>query len=392
MSRFYRIAGRFPTLVIARRNVSRAKVRSALAAAAILIGVVAIGTIGAGGAAFKQSQLDRIQDQGATNVFLSPGPDKDVQYFTREDLLDLEEIVGPAGVVATKSGSMEFVERPGRRESVSITYIDDPRLQYEIGAGEVPPNWRQRAVVSSEFAAEYGVRPGDRITLVSSEGDGSSAVETETDHTYRVAAVLEPTATFGVSEVFLPIEAAENRQYGQVRITTQSVDRADAVADSLRERYNERRNRLLVFELTSLVRLFETIVNGINVFLVGLGAISLLVAGVSIANTMLMAVIKRREEIGVLRSVGYTKGDIVRVLLAEAALLGAIGAGGGIVVAVGATMVANAAFLGDPLAFSRTAILYLVGAALFGIGTSLVAGAYPAWRAANERPVDALRG
>ena len=55
-------------------------------------------------------------------------------------------------------------------------------------------------------------------------------------------------------------------------------------------------------------------------------------------------------------------------------------------------MVANAVFLGDPLAFSRTAMLYLVGSVAFGIATSLVAGVYPAWKAANERPVDALRG
>jgi putative ABC transport system permease protein len=191
--------------------------------------------------------------------------------------------------------------------------------------------------------------------------------------------------------VYLPIETAENRRYGQVRVTTTSVERAEYVAEALRDRFNGRADRLLVFELTSLVRLFTTIVNGINLFLVGLGGISLLVAGVSIANTMLMAVIRRREEIGVLRSVGYTKGDIVRILLAEAGLLGALGAGGGLVVALGATMVANAVFLGDPFTFGRGAILYLVGAVAFGIGTSLVAGAYPAWRAANERPVDALR-
>jgi putative ABC transport system permease protein len=385
-----RLAGRFPRLVIARRNVSRAKVRSALAAAAILIGVVAIGTIGAGGAAFKQSQLDRVQSQGATNVFVSPGPDKEADYFDREDLLAIEETVGPAGVVATKEQSMEFVERAGRRESVSVTYLDDPRVQYEIGAGEVPTNWRERAVVSDEFAAEHGIRPGDRVKLVASSGDGANA--TETERAYRVVAVLEPTESFGVSEVFLPIEEAENRRYEQVRVTTESVERAERVAGALRERFNGRKDRLLVFELTSLVRLFKSIVNGINVFLVGLGGISLLVAGVSITNTMLMAVIKRREEIGVLRSVGYRRRDIVEIILAEAALLGAIGAGGGLVVALAATMVANAVFLGDPLAFSPAAVGYLGGAVAFGVGTSLVAGAYPAWRAANERPVEALRG
>jgi putative ABC transport system permease protein len=107
---------------------------------------------------------------------------------------------------------------------------------------------------------------------------------------------------------------------------------------------------------------------------------------------MLMAVVKRREEIGVLRAVGYTRRDIVRILLLEAALLGAVGAGVGVVLATGGTMVANAMFLGDPFAFTETALLYLFGAAVFGILTSVVAGVYPAWRAANERPVEALRG
>jgi putative ABC transport system permease protein len=105
-----------------------------------------------------------------------------------------------------------------------------------------------------------------------------------------------------------------------------------------------------------------------------------------------MAVIKRREEIGVLRAVGYGRGDIVRILLAEAAMLGLAGAAVGTLLATVAAMVANSVFLGDPFAFTRSALLYLGGAAGFGVVTSLVAGAYPAWRAANERPVEALRG
>jgi putative ABC transport system permease protein len=378
--------------VIARRNVSRSKVRSVLAAAAVLIGVVAVGAIGAGGVAFKQSQLDTIQEQGATNVFVAPGVDKEASHFDREDLKAIDETVGPSGVVATKSASMEYVVRPGERRSVSATYLDDPRALYEIGRGELPTNWRQSAVVSNEFAAEHGLRPGDRITLVRSDESGTGADTVETDESYRVVAVLAPTAAFGVDEVFLPIEAAGNDRYEQVRVTTQSVDRAEGAAERLRERFNGRKDRLLVFELTSLVRLFRTIVNGVNAFLAGLAAISLLVAGVSIANTMLMATIERREEIGVLRAVGYTRGDVVRILLVEAALLGALGAGVGVVIATALAMVANAVFLGNPLAFTGTAVAYLAGAVAFGVLTSLVAGAYPAWRATNERPVEALRG
>jgi putative ABC transport system permease protein len=388
MSWLRRITGRFPSIVIARRNISRARTRSVLAAAAILIGVVAIGAIGAGGAAFKQSQLDRIQEQGATNVYVSPGFDKAERHFDRTDLMRLEETVGGAGLVATESRSLEYQVRSGRQRSISATYLDDPRRLYEVAAGEIPKNWRRSAVVSNEFAARYGIEPGDRIMLAP-EADEGTVTEFSS---YRVTAVLAETQAFGTDQVYLPIEATGDREYSQVRIRTQSVQEAEAAATALREEFNGRKDTLIVFELTSLVRLFKSIVNGINVFLAGLGSLSLLVAGVSIANTMLMSVTKRREEIGVLRAVGYSKVDILRILLVEAALLGAIGAGIGIVLALLVVLAANAIFLGDPFAFTSESVLYLVGAVVFGIATSLVAGAYPAWRAANERPVEALRG
>lgn len=390
MSWLRQLTSRFPALVIARRNISRARTRSLLAAAAIMIGVVAIGAIGAGGAAFKQSQLDQIQEQGATNVYVVPGFDKEARYFDRTDLLRIEETVGGAGIVATESRSMEYRVRSNRRRSVGATYLEDPRLLYEVARGEIPVNWRRSAVLSHQFAAEYGLEPGDRVTLFREQKTPTGTVETK--HTYRVTAVLAESAAFGVDEVFLPIEATGDRRYSQVRVTTQSVTEAEAAAAALREKFNGRKDELIVFELTSLVRLFKSIVDGINVFLAGLGSLSLLVAGVSIANTMLMSVTKRREEIGVLRAVGYSKVDILRILLVEAALLGAMGAALGIALALLVVLAANAIFLGSPFAFTAESLLYLGGAVAFGIATSLIAGAYPAWRAASERPVEALRG
>lgn len=142
MSGFRRLAAHAPTVLLARRNVSRATARSALAAAAIVIGVVAIGAIGAGGAAFKQIQFQTIQEQGATDVFVLPGVDTEPRSFDREDLLAIEETVGPAGVVATRGGEAEWVRRAGRRESLSVTYMNDPRSMYAVGVGEIPENWR----------------------------------------------------------------------------------------------------------------------------------------------------------------------------------------------------------------------------------------------------------
>ena len=386
MSLRHRLGGRVPTLLSAVRNLSRAKVRSGLAAAAIFVGVVSIVIVGAGGDAFERSQLRNLERQGVTYVFVAPGVDSETDAFTPEDVRAIEETVGSTGVVATAGREADW-RRRGDDLGLSVSYVDSAaslRTVNTVERGSIPRNWRRGLVVSGEFAAEHGIETDDRLVL--DRGDGGPA------RPYRVVAVLAGSGGIGGADVYLPIAALEERRYSRLRVVTDSAGRAEATAELLRAEFNGREDRLLVFELTSLLRLFTALVNGINTFLVGIVAVSMVVAGVSIANTMLMAVIRRREEIGVLRAVGYGRGDVVRILLAEAGLLGGLGAAAGLAVGVPVVAAVNGAFLGDPLAFSTTAIGYLVGAAAFGVGTSLVAGVYPAWRAATERPVDALRG
>jgi hypothetical protein len=100
--------------------------------------------------------------------------------------------------------------------------------------------------------------------------------------------------------------------------------------------------------------------------------------------------VERREEIGVLRAVGFQRGHVLRMIFAEAAVLGVIGG----LVGVGASgLVGLAVFefmLDDPTALFRGRVYAGLGFA-FGVLTGVVSGAYPAWSAANERPVDALR-
>ena len=83
MSLGHRLSRYVPTLVAATRNISRAKLRSALAAGAILIGVVSIAIVGAGGEAFKTGQLQNVEERGATNVYVFPGPDAEQERFSR---------------------------------------------------------------------------------------------------------------------------------------------------------------------------------------------------------------------------------------------------------------------------------------------------------------------
>mgnify|MGYP006279013955 FL=1 len=164
----------------------------------------------------------------------------------------------------------------------------------------------------------------------------------------------------------------------------------DGATESLESEFNTRQRNIDVEKVQEQRDQFEQLFGTINQFLIGVGSISLLVAAVTIANTMLMSAIEREQEIGVMRAVGYPKTAVVSLLIAESAILGLVGAVVGVPIALGLGMVLNQVLVGDPLAFTTTGLQYVGIGALFGIVTSVVAGVYPAWKAANKRPVEAL--
>jgi putative ABC transport system permease protein len=120
--------------------------------------------------------------------------------------------------------------------------------------------------------------------------------------------------------------------------------------------------------------------------LLGLGAVSLLVGGVGVANTMVISVLERRSEIGLRRSLGATRGQIRTQFLAESLLLSALGGAGGAL--LGALVTAGyAVSQGWPAVVPAWAVLGGMGATLL-IGA--VAGLYPAVRASRLSPTEAL--
>jgi putative ABC transport system permease protein len=120
----------------------------------------------------------------------------------------------------------------------------------------------------------------------------------------------------------------------------------------------------------------------------GLGAVALLVGGVGIGNVMVISVLERRSEIGLRRALGGTRGQVGLQFLTESLVLSALGGVIGVVLGAAATA-AYALTQHQPIVLPPIVLVIGPGAA---IGVGLLAGMWPALRAARLAPTEALRG
>jgi putative ABC transport system permease protein len=123
----------------------------------------------------------------------------------------------------------------------------------------------------------------------------------------------------------------------------------------------------------------------------GISAMAILIGGVGVLNTMLMAVMERTREIGVLRALGWRRRAVLLLILQEAVLLGLLGGLAGIGVAFGLLALMRASPVVGPYVVPHWEWDIFVRALLVALFLGVFGGLYPAYRATRLQPVDALR-
>ena len=143
-----------------------------------------------------------------------------------------------------------------------------------------------------------------------------------------------------------------------------------------------------------LLQSFNTILTVIQVVLIGISAISLIVGGVGIMNTMYTAVLERTKEIGVMKAIGAKKIDILSIFVVESGMLGMAGGIIGVLIGIslskGVEFAAEQAF-GPSLIQAHISLELILGAIAFSFLIGTISGLIPARKASNLQPVEALR-
>ncbi|MGH3874073.1 MAG: ABC transporter permease [Pseudonocardiaceae bacterium] len=399
-------------LRIAMRGLRANRLRSALTMLGIIIGVAAVILLVALGNGLKTS----------VNAQLEP-------------LANLITVVPSVGNVPGGAAPKDLID-------ADVAALQDPALAGEIDA--VIPATTGRALIEEEFryrtsvigsterwlevnnqdlAAgtffdEAEVRTTSRVVVLGSDvsnylfGDDPSVALNRTvrinRQTFRVIGVMQSVGEPGDSVTVMPLNTARRYIFGGGDKINQIVVQAtraaavpaaqDEVIRILSERHRIKDPANRDFEVQSLrsrLDSFNQVLRILTLFTAAVAAISLLVGAIGVLNIMLVSVTERTREIGIRKAIGATRRAVLEQFLIESTVLAGLGGIIGVLAGVGLSQLGAiiAPSLGPTFESFAPAVTIssIVISFAISLGIGLLAGGYPANRAARLRPIEALR-
>ena len=392
------------------RNVARHKLRSFLTILGIVIGVLALTTMGALAENFNALIAGGVTYY-SSNITVGP-PEGQASLLPLSKIDEIKQVEGVHAAFPVYG----FSAKPGQVITVSFGVPDqiiasDPteaawsalKLEYAQGHA-IDADSQGEVVLGSSIDKEFGKRIGDTIDLPVRPTDAKPDF---VNHPFKVVGILAPTRTAPDSFAYVNITDGQMllkdslpiaiRNQVDVAQITEQIDvygkpgASIADLDRIADRINQQVAGVQATKPSVLVDSFKSGGAIFTAITTAAALLALIIGGLSVVNTMFMAVAERVREIGLKKAVGATTLNIMGEFLVEATFIGLVGGLIGFGLGAAIVLAKNA----TPPPDQTTLFLLTPSLAILAIGfaTALgaVAGVLPAWRAARMDPVIALR-
>ena len=387
------------------RAITAHRMRSVLSMLGIGIGITSVILLTSIGEGTRLYLVGQFTQFGTNLLAVNPGKAETIgvpgalggttRKLTIDDAEALERIPGVEKVVPMAFGTGR-VEAKGRGRSVFVYGVtpDVPEVwQWDVRIGSFWPGGDPRRSISQAVLG-----PKLKNELFGSANALGEFIRIGGSR-FRVVGIMEPKGQFlGFDlddSVYIPIANAMRvfnmDELVEIDLTFTHARLLESVESEVRRVLTERHGNREDFSVTSqaaMLDVFDNIMNIVTMAVGAIGGVSLLVGAIGILTMMWIAVGERRNEIGLIRSIGATRKQVQWVFLVEAATLATLGGLLGVVVGTGICALIRMAVPGLPVHTPPEFVVLAVGVSLT---VGLLAGVTPARRAAHLDPIEALR-
>lgn len=405
------------TFAMAFETLLAHKFRSILTVLGIVVGISVVIVIASLLSGLKESIQTEIENLGANNIFayhLDTGLGGGGRRQTREERMRKPLTVEDGMAIKEQCPSVQDVSWIGfpSRTRVTLKYQSNTARQADFLG------------VSYSYATVYNVKLANgrffteledthRMPVAVIGPDTAQALLPNADpigkqmliqgHPFTILGVAEKTKLGGMigqadNYVYIPYGAFHKmlpwEDFRYLFIQAKSGMRAkamDEVESLLRRRRDVKHNEPNNFSLTTadvLAKQLDTLTATIGVIAIAISSVGLLVGGIGVMNIMLVSVTERTREIGVRKAIGATKRDIVLQFLFEAMTLTGVGGAFGIVLAIILSLIVIALVPSLPASIPMWAV---ITGLTVSVAIGLIFGVWPARKAAQLDPIEALR-
>jgi len=399
---------------ISINSMKKRKLRSWLTLLGIFIGIAAVVSLISMGEGlrtaitgqFGELSVDTLTFSNAETSFGPPGStavkkinDNDIRLIESVNNVKIiiPRLIRVAKIEYNKAASFGYViNMPEDKEKIDFIYTN---MNIEVDEGGLLDlNDKGKVLLGNDYLNENKfekkVRIGSNIII-----QGKS---------FEVVGILKKASTFTINSVVLMLDSdmrdilnIPKDEHDILAIRINSKENVEKAAKDIENEIRKDRKEKIGEEdfkvQTPLqsISAVNTILDVVNIIVIGIAAISLLIGGIGIANTMYTSVLERKAEIGTMKAIGAKNLDILKLFVIESGLFGLAGgvAGAvlGIFLAYLVSVSANFYFGNNIFAFSINWVL-IIGAIMFSFLIGVLAGLVPSYQASKLKPVDALRG